>query len=150
MWYRDRVVLGSNPAVAISLRNFGNPVYPTLPVSFGGDTKNGFKEHGSTNACTFMVKETIQYYLQNSSNVYGTVLDATKAFDRIDFCKLFREMIKRKLPHLLYVWSWKCTRNKAWQYDGTMNIPIRLEFRMVLNKVVYCLLYCSVYILITC
>ena len=24
------------------------------------DLQNGFKEHGSTNACTFMVKETIQ------------------------------------------------------------------------------------------
>ena len=65
------------------------------------DLQNGFKEHGSTNACTFMVKETIQYYLQNGSNVYGTVLDATKAFDRIDFCKLFREMIIRKIPPLV-------------------------------------------------
>ena len=35
------------------------------------------------------------------SNLYGTVLDATKAFDRIDFCKLFREMITRKLPPLV-------------------------------------------------
>ena len=42
------------------------------------DLQNGFKEHGSTNACTFMVNETIQYYLQKDSNVYGTVLDATK------------------------------------------------------------------------
>ena len=32
----------------------------------------------------FMVKETIQYYLQNGS-MCSTVLDATKAFDRIDF-----------------------------------------------------------------
>ena len=29
---------GSNPAAATSLRNFGNSVYPALPVSFGGDT----------------------------------------------------------------------------------------------------------------
>ena len=65
------------------------------------DLQNGFKEHGSTNACTSMVKETIQYYLQNGSNVFGTVLDATKAFDRIDFCKLFREMIIRKIPPLV-------------------------------------------------
>ena len=35
----DRVVLGSNPAAAISLRNFGYSVYPALPMSFGGDTK---------------------------------------------------------------------------------------------------------------
>ena len=39
-WTGDRVVLGSNPDAATSLRNFGNSVYPTLPVSFGGDTKS--------------------------------------------------------------------------------------------------------------
>ena len=36
----DRVVLGSNPAAATSLRNFGNSVNPALPVSLGGDTKS--------------------------------------------------------------------------------------------------------------
>ena len=36
----DRGVLGSNPAAATSLRNIGNSVYPTLLVSFGGDTKS--------------------------------------------------------------------------------------------------------------
>ena len=45
-----------------------------------------------------MVKETIQYYLQTGSDVHGTVLDATKAFDRIEFCKLSREIIIRKIP----------------------------------------------------
>ena len=34
------MVQGSNPAAATSLRNFGNSVYPALPVSFGGDTKS--------------------------------------------------------------------------------------------------------------
>ena len=29
------VAVGSNPATATSLRNFGNSVYPALPVSFG-------------------------------------------------------------------------------------------------------------------
>ena len=34
-------VRGSNPtAENFSLRNFGNSVYPALPVSFGGDTKS--------------------------------------------------------------------------------------------------------------
>ena len=31
---------GSNPAAITSLRNFGNSVYPALPVSFGGDNKS--------------------------------------------------------------------------------------------------------------
>ena len=53
----DRVVLGSNPAGGTSLRNFGNSVYPALPVSFGGDTKSrrsllsGHSGHGLSQAC---------------------------------------------------------------------------------------------------
>ena len=40
-WPGDRTVRGSNPtAENFSLRNFGNSVYPALPVSFGGDTKS--------------------------------------------------------------------------------------------------------------
>ena len=39
-WTVDRVVLGSNPAAATSLRTFGNSVYPALPLSFGGYTKS--------------------------------------------------------------------------------------------------------------
>ena len=40
-WAGDRTVSrpGSNPATVTSLRNFGNSVYPALPVSFGGGTK---------------------------------------------------------------------------------------------------------------
>ena len=38
-WTGNRVVLLQQlPAAATSLRNFGNSVYPALPVSFGGDT----------------------------------------------------------------------------------------------------------------
>ena len=33
-------LLGSHPAVATSLRSFGNAAYPVLPVYFGGDTKS--------------------------------------------------------------------------------------------------------------
>ena len=36
----DRGVLGSNPAGTSLVRNFGSSVYPTFPVSFGGDTKS--------------------------------------------------------------------------------------------------------------
>ena len=39
-WTGDRVVLGSNPAVATSNRNSGNSVYPALPVTFEGNTKS--------------------------------------------------------------------------------------------------------------
>jgi hypothetical protein len=48
--------------------------------------------------CTVLLKETLAYYISNDGLVYGVMPDATKAFDRVDYCKLFREVLKRNLP----------------------------------------------------
>jgi len=45
-----------------------------------------------------VLKETISYYINNKSPVFCTFLDATKAFDRVNFCKLFRLLVNRGLP----------------------------------------------------
>ena len=45
-----------------------------------------------------ILKETIAYYVRNQSSVFCTFLDASKAFDRVQYSKLFRLLIKRKLP----------------------------------------------------
>lgn len=48
--------------------------------------------------CSMVLKDTITYYTQHDSPVFCTFLDATKAFDRLHYCKLFRLLIQRKLP----------------------------------------------------
>ena len=48
-----------------------------------------YKEYHGTTLCTLMVKETVNHYLNNGSNVYSVFLDATKAFDRVCHDKLF-------------------------------------------------------------
>ena len=45
-----------------------------------------------------ILKETILYYITNNSNVFCTLLDASKAFDRVHYCKLFRLVLQRGLP----------------------------------------------------
>jgi len=55
----------------------------------------GFKRAHSTSQCTFVVNETIQYYLNNNSNVYTTLLDASRAFDRVEYVKLFRVLMSK-------------------------------------------------------
>ena len=44
-----------------------------------------------------VLKETIAYYTHNGSPVYSVFLDATKAFDRVNYCKLFDVLVQRKL-----------------------------------------------------
>ena len=58
----------------------------------------GFKAKSSTNLCTFVLKETLAYYVNNQTTVFCTFLDASKAFDRINYCKLFRLLINRGMP----------------------------------------------------
>ena len=58
----------------------------------------GFKQNHSTVLCSLMYKEVVSNYLQNGSNVYSCLLDASKAFDRIHFGKLFAILIERNVP----------------------------------------------------
>ena len=44
------------------------------------------------------LKETLAYYNSNNSVAFCTFLDATKAFDRVRYCKLFRLLVDRGLP----------------------------------------------------
>ena len=58
----------------------------------------GFKQNNSTHMCTMILKETISYYCTNKTPIFCTFLDASKAFDRVNYVKLFRLLLKRELP----------------------------------------------------
>lgn len=57
----------------------------------------GFKPGCSTTLCTGMLRETVTHFVNNGSNVYGLFLDASKAFDRIDYVKLFSTLSSKKM-----------------------------------------------------
>ncbi len=64
-----------------------------------------FKPGASTSLCTIMVWETISYYVNNGSNVYSLMLDASKAFDHVNYCKVFRNLLEsaREKTFVLYI-----------------------------------------------
>ena len=45
----------------------------------------GFKKRMSTTQCTYSMLETVNYYNFNKSNVFVLMLDASKAFDRVNY-----------------------------------------------------------------
>ena len=54
-----------------------------------------FKAGHSTAMCTYAVKEIVNYYMNRGSKVYACFLDATKAFDRVQFDQLFSVLIDK-------------------------------------------------------
>ena len=64
-------------------------------------TQFGFKEKHSTSQCTFVLNEVVHYYNKNNSDVYVMMLDASKAFDRIEYINLFTLLLKKGLCPLI-------------------------------------------------
>ena len=50
----------------------------------------GFKHSYSTTICSMITKETISHYINANSTVHCVFVDATKAFDQVEYCELFR------------------------------------------------------------
>ena len=68
------------------------------------DLQFGFKYGHSTNHCTYVVREVINYYRNNGSDVFACTLDMQKAFDRVNIIKLFNRPALRQLPmHIVRV-----------------------------------------------
>ena len=61
------------------------------------DLQFGFKQKSSTVQCSFVAKEVINYYCRNDGNVHATFLDASKAFDRVNFDTLFELLLAKHI-----------------------------------------------------
>ena len=65
------------------------------------DLQFGFKQNHSTTQCTFVLQEVINYYERNGSACHAVLLDASKAFDRVHYVKLFNLLIDKGLCPLV-------------------------------------------------
>ena len=51
--------------------------------------------------CNLVYYEVINHYLCNDNNVYSCLLDASKAFDRVHYGKLFNILLYKKVPFVI-------------------------------------------------
>ena len=56
-----------------------------------------FKPKHSTIQCSFAVQEVIEHFVQRWSECHVLLLDASRAFDRVNYIKLFQLLISRKM-----------------------------------------------------
>ena len=84
-----------------------------------------YKPGHSTSMCSLALKEVVNYYNSRGGEVYCCLIDATKAFDRVRFDKLFQLLLDRNIPKCIirllidmYVrqrvrTSWGCTLSSS-------------------------------------
>ena len=65
--------------------------FDTSPLQFG------FKEGLSTDLCTGLIMNVVARYTTNNSAMYGCFLDASKAFDRVNYALLFEKLLNHNL-----------------------------------------------------
>ena len=66
------------------------------------DSQFGFKSKHSTELCIYTLKEFIDYYKQRSTTVFVIFLDASKAFDKINYWLLFQKLFDKGFPTFVY------------------------------------------------
>ena len=92
---------------------------------YTSDNQFSFKSKHSTDLCIFTLKSIIDYYVQASSPVYICYLDASKAFDRVNYWKLFDKLISRNTPYMFirFMMTWYCTQEFMVKWGNTFSTP---------------------------
>ena len=111
---------------AIAISNAETKILETVILTRFNEVDNycdmyqfGFKKGHSTGLCTSVVKQTVDYYLKHGSHVFVCFLDFSKAFDRVNYWKLFSQMLEEGsnacVVRLLAYWYSNQTLLVAWQ-----------------------------------
>ena len=82
------------------------------------DNQFEFKEQHGTEFCIYSLLEFIDYYKKRNTTVFVTFLDASKAFDRVNYWMLFSKLIDKNVPlfivKLLVFWYTKQEMKVRW------------------------------------
>ena len=85
---------------AITLSNAITKILETIFLEFVKDKSAkvecqfGFKAGHSTALCTYSLKYIVDYYTSRGSHVFVCFADFTKAFDRVNYWKLFKQLLE--------------------------------------------------------
>ena len=62
-------------------------------ISNSCEQQFAYKPNNSTTNCTFILSEVVNYYVKHGSKVFVILIDCSKAFDSVEYDKLFSIVI---------------------------------------------------------
>ena len=92
------------------------------------DNQFGFKRKHSTEFCIYTLKKFIDYYKQRGTTIFVTFLDASKAFDKIDFWLLIQKLITKDFPVFIIkvLAYWYCHQEMHVRWGSTSTSSFHL------------------------
>ncbi len=108
------------------------------------DMQFAYKDSHSTTMCSNIVRETAEHYISRGSCVYTCLLDASKAFDRVSFVKLFTILLERKLPPVIIrslIDLYKTQQMRA-SWNGTISDCFEVTNGTKQGAILSCHLFC--------
>ena len=107
------------------------------------DNQFAFKAHTGCSNAIYVLRNVIDFYIENETTVNLGCLDISKAFDKLNYYVLFMKLMKRKMPsniiELLLKWyslSYSCVR-----WGTVLSEPFRLLAGVRQGGVLLCFLY---------
>ena len=103
---------------------------------YTSDNQFSYKANSSTDMAVFTLKAVIDHYITSSSPVYLCFLDASKAFDRVNYWCLFKKLYNRNVPvvYIRFLIAWYGTQQFFVRWGNVLSVPFFLHL-MVPDRV---------------
>ena len=105
---------------------------------------NSYQPNISTNMCTWMAIETIDFFTRNGSEMHVCDMDMSKAFDRVKHSLLFKKLVEKGLSGLYICWLLvmyqEQTANVRWNNETSYNFSLSNGVKQgaVLSAILFC------------
>ena len=107
-------------------------------ISINLDLKSGH----STSLCTGVLKRTVDYYINKGSHVFACFVDFSKAFDNVNYWKLFNKLLDDNISSSIIrvLAYWYSNQEVCVRWHSTISIHFQLVMEQ--GKEVCFLLFC--------
>ena len=108
------------------------------------DLQFSYQAKVSTSMCTWLVVETIEYFLRNKSEVFACTMDMSKAFDRVKHSTLFNKLRIGGLPPIIirFLMSAYKMQMAHVRWNGEISSSFKISNGVKQGAVLSAILYC--------
>ena len=150
---RRKSLYDSSNYRSIALSSIIGKVFDRIVLNLHGhifSTSNlqfGFKPKHSTTECTFVLNHVMQHYSKWSTQCYVLLLDASKAFDRVEYVRLFSMLRQRGLCSKLCLLLAQLYSNQSMSVRWKTSISRQFQCRNgvkqggVLSPTLFCIFF---------